>query len=334
MNNEIDFVITWVDGNDEKWRNERNKYKNEKQENKTDDNEARFRDWNLLKYWFRSVELHAPWVRKIHFITCGHLPEFLNVKAPKLNIVRHSDYMSEEYLPTFSSHPIELCMNKIKGLSEQFVYFNDDMFLNNKVNPKDFFENGKPCYEAVEACIVANDIDEIYSHIMLNNISVINHRFNKRNVIKKNFLKWYNLKYGLDIIRNICFAPWSYFQNIANKHLPVPLLKSTIDKVWEDEYDVLHKTAMNKFRSITDINQYLFRYWDIMSGNFVPKKQNGMAYHISNNGISDVKRDILKGTHKMICINDTNYLDDFENVRSQIDNAFLQRYPQKSSFEI
>ncbi|MCM1227308.1 MAG: stealth family protein [Clostridium sp.] len=334
MNNEIDFTITWVDGNDEKWKNERNKYKSEKQKNKTDDNESRFRDWNLLKYWFRSVELYAPWVRKIHFITCGHLPEFLNVNAPKLNIVKHSDYMPEEYLPTFSSNPIELCMNQINGLSEQFVYFNDDTFLNNKVEPEDFFKNGKPCYEAVEACIVAHDIDEIYSHIMLNNISVINHRFNKRSVIKKNFFKWYNLKYGTDVIRNICFAPWAYFQNIANKHLPVPILKSTIDKVWKDEYEILHKTSMNRFRSITDVNQYLFRYWDIMSGNFVPKKQNGMAYHISDNDISNVKTDILKGTHKMICINDTKYLDDFENVRTQIDNTFLQRYPNKSSFEI
>lgn len=331
MNKEIDFAITWVDGSDENWINEKSKYKDDKK--KTDNSEARFRDWELLKYWFRSVEKYAPWVRKIHFITCGHLPKFLNTDAPKLSIVKHSDYMPKEYLPTFSSHPIELCMNKIKNLSEYFVYFNDDTFLNAPVKPENFFKDEKPCYEAIEACISATDINEIYSHIMLNNISIINRRFKKRSVIKKNFFKWYNLKYGSDLIRNICLAPWNYFQNIANKHLPVPILKSTMDKVWEAEYDILNKTSMNKFRAISDVSHYLFRYWDIMNGNFVPKKQNGMAYHITNSKIENVKKDILRSKHKMICINDSVYLENFDKVKKDFQDIFSEKYPEKSAFE-
>ena len=62
----------------------------------------------LLKYWFRAVEAYAPWVGQVHFITWGHLPEWLNTQCPKLHIVNHEDYIPEKYLPTFSANPIEL----------------------------------------------------------------------------------------------------------------------------------------------------------------------------------------------------------------------------------
>ena len=97
-----------------------------------------------LKYWFRGVENYAPWVKQIHFVTCGHLPEWLNINHPKIHIVNHKDYIPEQYLPTFSSHVIELNMHRIPGLSEHFVNFNDDVFLTQPVKPEDFFQDGKP----------------------------------------------------------------------------------------------------------------------------------------------------------------------------------------------
>ena len=109
-----------------------------------DTRNVRYRDWDTLKYWFRGVEKYAPWVNKIHFVTYGHLPKFLNTNNPKLNIVNHKDFIPKEYLPTFSANPIELNLHRIKDLSEQFVFFNDDMFVINKVKSTDFFKNGKP----------------------------------------------------------------------------------------------------------------------------------------------------------------------------------------------
>ena len=81
------------------------------------------------RWWFRAVEKFAPWVNKIHFVTYGHLPKWLNIDNPKLNIAKHSDFIPQKYLPTFSSFPIEVNLHRIKGLAERFVYFNDDMFL-------------------------------------------------------------------------------------------------------------------------------------------------------------------------------------------------------------
>ena len=100
----IDFVIPWVDGNDPAWQEERRKYK---PDTGADASAARYRDMGILKYWFRAVEAYAPWVNRIHFITWGHLPEWMNTDHPKLHIVNHKDYIPAEYLPTFNANPIE-----------------------------------------------------------------------------------------------------------------------------------------------------------------------------------------------------------------------------------
>ena len=134
----IDFVITWIKDNDLNWLNEKSKYLSE---NTSGDGCARqYRNWGLLRYWFRGVEKFAPWVHKIHFVTEGHLPDWLNTEHDKLNVVKHADFIPEQHLPTFNSNAIELFMHKIPGLTEQFVYFNDDMFLIKKVDPEDFLE--------------------------------------------------------------------------------------------------------------------------------------------------------------------------------------------------
>lgn len=106
-NYDIDFVILWVDGNDENWINEKKKYEKEKGKN-DDARVVRYRDWNNLQYWFRGVEKFTPWVRKIHFVTWGHIPQWLDTSNPKINIVKHTDFIPKEYLPTFSCYPIEL----------------------------------------------------------------------------------------------------------------------------------------------------------------------------------------------------------------------------------
>ena len=90
-----------------------------------DDRIERYRDWEILKYLFRSIENFAPWVNNVYFVTCGHLPAWLNTECPKLQIVSHKDFIPEKYLPTFNSHSIEWNFHRIKNLSEHFVYFND-----------------------------------------------------------------------------------------------------------------------------------------------------------------------------------------------------------------
>ncbi|MEX6318825.1 Stealth CR1 domain-containing protein [Providencia huaxiensis] len=84
----LDIVLIWVDGNDPEWQDEYKKHSGKYINGDT--SEIRFRDFELLKYWFRGIEKYVPWVRKIHFVTCGHYPNWLEliiIKLTLLNIV-------------------------------------------------------------------------------------------------------------------------------------------------------------------------------------------------------------------------------------------------------
>ena len=78
-------------------------------------------------------------------MTCGHVPGWLNLEAPKLHFVKHADFIPVEYLPTFNCNPIEMNIHRIKGLSDHFIYFNDDTFLIDHVAEERFFRDGLPC---------------------------------------------------------------------------------------------------------------------------------------------------------------------------------------------
>src|SRR5699024_4961874 len=191
-----------VDGNDPEWQKEKMLYD---ESNKGDKRNIRFRDWDNLQYWFRGVEKYANWVNKIHFVTWGHVPEWLNTEHPKLNVVKHEEYIPERYLPTFSARPIEINLHRIPGLSEKFVYFNDYMFLLNKLTPEDFFIKGKPCDTA--ALDIAVKRDEVHATSVFNSLLIINKHFNKKDSIKNNFGKWYNFKNGYPAIKTLLLTP-------------------------------------------------------------------------------------------------------------------------------
>ena len=86
MNNKIDFIIAWVDGSDYEWQIDKEKCTGIKSNADT----CRYRDWDLLKFWFRGVEKFAPWVNRVHFVTYGHVPSWLNIKYDKLNIIKQN----------------------------------------------------------------------------------------------------------------------------------------------------------------------------------------------------------------------------------------------------
>ena len=171
----IDIVILWVDGSDPSWLEEKRKYLPPAAKDSASAN--RYRDWGLLPYWFRCIEKNAPWVRKVHFVTWGHVPAFLNLDTPKLNVVKHTDFIPAEYLPTFNSHTIEMNIHRIPDLAEHFIYFNDDMFLLRPMSEKDFFRNGLPCTYGREVPWVFRGEVGIWSHAAANDLGVINAHF-------------------------------------------------------------------------------------------------------------------------------------------------------------
>lgn len=334
----IDFVIPWVDGADPAWLTQKHHFV-PCVESAADGRDERYRDWGLLRYWFRGVEKNAPWVRKIHFVTCGHLPPWLNTAHPKLHIVQHRDYIPQKYLPTFSSHTIELNMHRMEGLSEQFVYFNDDTFILRPINSESFFRHGMPCDSALMNPIYTMDLAEISGdsrifYIPYNDVQYLNRHFDMRSCVKRNFRKWYSLKYGTYLLRNLFLAPWPRFVGFVDTHLPQPFLKLSFEEAWNDSADILDQTCSNRIRTDQDVNQWYIRYRQLAQGRFYPAVPHKNAcYQISSENIA-IFQAVRQKRHPLICINDSFKVGgNFEEEKRELIAAFDDILPEKSSFE-
>ena len=337
----IDFVLLWVDDSDPEWRKLRKQYSPDS-DFLVDDSEARYRDWETLKYWFRGVEKFAPWVNKIYFVTCGHVPSWLNLDAEKLVHVKHEDYIPKEYLPTFSSHPIELNLNRIKDLSEHFVYFNDDTFICREIPRELFYRDGKPVHQARLHAIRPGKIGAIMPHIYLNAVEVINSHYDMHEVLKKDRDKWYSVrKNGVaTVLENRYCSQFKMFPGFGNEHLPVPILKSTMDTIWKLEGARLDDTCRHKFRDVRDVSQFVFRYWQMAGGNFVPEKLENLGAHYTiksdRENVKQLCKYVTTSKYGLLCLNDADLIDTYEDfvwAKKQLIKAFDELLPDKSVFE-
>lgn len=336
MKSGIDFVIIWVDGSDREWQKTKNHYLKIEKGIEVDSNQVRYRDWDLLKYWFRAVETYAPWVDQVHFVTCGQMPEWMNPNAPKLKLVNHADYIPEEYLPTFSSHPIELNLHRIPGLSERFVYFNDDFFLAAPVTPRDFFVHGLPC-DCIEERPIEFTKREIYNSILINDIIFTNRHFNRLQNRKEHRKLWYSLNTPHITVRNLLMSIFraQNFFGLNTHHLPQAYRKETFREVWEAEHDWLDETCSHRFRSPEDVSQVVLKNWQLMKGTFTPynKRKFGKVFLIEQD-LQEIRNVLLNQKYKAVCLNDDPAIQDFDGTKQKLIEIFEQVFPEKSSFEI
>lgn len=328
---DIDFVITWVDMNDPKWQADFSKYSGRKENTKNGVSEARFRDNGFLRYWFRGVEKFAPWVRRIHFVTSGQKPEWLDESNPKINLVNHKDYIPEEFLPTYNSVVIERYIHRIPGLADHFVYFNDDFYIINTIAPTRFFRNGMPC--DIAAFLYNPSLSQWYKRIK-NNLKIINRHFDKREVMRRDRDKWFHKSYGSKARWNYLLKPYGKFITLRTPHNAQPYLKSTFEEVWAVAGKELTETSVNRFRALNDLTPELFRTWQICRGNFEPY-----------NTYSDTKmfplmvrprqavRAIYNQSYSLICLNDNVHIRNYDRVMADIRAAFESILPEKSGFE-
>ena len=153
-NNPIDVVIAWVDGSDNFLIKKRKNYlKSNLSEIPPGAQSTRFSSLNEINYCLISILKFASFVRKIFIVTDGQTPsinEIVKKYFPKrisdIEIIDHKhifrDY--EDFLPTFNSICISNMLWRIEGLSDHFVYFNDDVFLTRKISPEVWFKKERP----------------------------------------------------------------------------------------------------------------------------------------------------------------------------------------------
>lgn len=331
QNYPIDIVVPWVDGSDPNWNRERKRW-NAINENKGDNREIRFRDFDLMRYWFRGVDKFLPWIHRVYFVTWGHRPDWLNNNCRKLRIIKHEDYIPEEYLPTFSSHTIELNLHRIHGLSEHFIYSNDDTFVLRPMSSKKFFDKGLPklCGAQTLLQFKKGGID----HMIANDLEIVNAHFDKKRVVKAKPWKWFWPSYGKYNLYNLYLYPFDLFTGFRIMHTMNPFLKSIYSEVWKEEADVLRETCSNKFRTVNDVNQWLILYWHMAKNKFLPKGYKSSYFLTIGRDDETIKTLITKQSCDMICLNDDLEKVDFIREKQYLKSCFEKILPEKSCFEI
>ncbi len=338
MSDTIDFVITWVDGNDPEWQEEMRSYLPEEDLGQGS-SEERYREWDNLRYWFRGVERFAPWVRTVHLVTWGHVPSWLDLNHPKLHVVRHEDFVPAEYLPVFSAHPLEANLHRIPGLSERFVYFNDDMFLCAPVRPADFFHNGLP-RDIAALNVHCNARSQPIQQICINNVGVINDHFDFHTWVRENRHKILDPRYGKLLARSLVLLNCPRFPGFFNPHAPQPFVRHVFDEVWEAEPELLREVCSHRFRLPSDVSQWVFKDWQIAKGGFWPRpaSYSQRFFFVGDEALAEAQRAadcIRAGKTRMVCPNDGPMTsEDFEVARALVNGALDERLPQPSSFEV
>ena len=333
MVEKIDFVVAWVDGNDPVWRKKKAQYDGTINTSKEGMNSDKaYREWGTFKYWFRGVEKFAPWVNKVYLVTDNQKPSWLELHSDKLVLVDHTEIICNDYLPVFSANPIESNIHRIPGLSECFVFFNDDVYLTAPVEPTDFFsDDGLPKYVTALAPITTERYGT--GHFQMNDMGIITTHFTREEILKNG--KFFSIKQGVKgIAKSLLYRHSKFICGFWENHLTHPLLKSTMELVWEKEKDVLEKTSASRFRSPSDTNVWLFKYWQIASGQYaIGNPKLGGLFSLDNAG-PDFWKLLNSRKYKVMCINDGFNVQNENQVMDDFIKAMNQLFPDKSSFEI
>ena len=330
---DVDVVVLWVDGNDPEWLKEKQEYTGYR------DTVNRYRDWGLMKYWFRGIYEFLPWIRKIHFVTWGHVPDFLDTDNDKIHIVNHKDYMPNEVLPTYSAQALEMNIHRIEGLSEHFIYFNDDMFVLRPMMKTNFFdEHGFPRmhYEEFPIRIKGHEANIAYQRTMAADIAAINRNFNKRDVSIKNLLWKRTLGLPLrSIVRTLALKVLypEFYTGFKTFHSVSVLKKGTMEKLWEAETKVMEETTERRFRHPDSVNRSLIDWWQLVTGDFSPRRDDSSVYEITERTIDDICNEIKYQRSEIMCINDPDEEIDFEGYSRRIQDAFETLLPDKCEYE-
>ncbi len=329
----IDVVFTWVDGSDPEWiaRNRDMLISN----GLADPSKSpRYADHEELRYSLRSVERFLPWARKIFIVTDRQKPKWLDANHPKIRIVDHREiFLNAEDLPTFNSVAIEANLHRIPGISERFIYFNDDMMLGRPFEPEDFFApDGRPrsfifqnsLLDLCNFCILQADwLFRPCQKAWLTMRQMRNRRASISATVRTSLLA---------IIKHNGRA--ALFQK--TNHTPIAHCLTTLNATEQEFASEFRACCSHHFRSGDDLFFPLFFATNgLMRGLTVPSRfsrKDIFYFHLGRDESEGLSK-LLDRTYGFISVNDGKGSlseNDLKAFRSTMD----QFYPQPAPFEI
>ncbi len=311
----IDVVYTWVDDTDPQWRARRDQALHEEGRpplGRMAHGAFLYRNRDELRYSLRTLERFAPFVRRVHVVTAGQVPSWLDTPNPRVSVVDHEEIFPDPtHLPTFNSHAIEANLHRIEGLSEHFLYCNDDFFFGRPLQPEKFFHaNGLARCFPSRAQIPPGPVTDADPGV---------------DVAAKN---------GRDCLLD------AFGRRVAQKfkHAPHALRRSVLAELEERFADRLRATSSHRFRHPDDLSvaASLCHHYGLLTGATVT---GGIRYDYVWLDELDRVTDRLKGILEnrrldAFCLNDA---EPPEEQRHELDDAvvsFLEQYvPEPSEFE-
>ena len=308
----VDAVYTWVDGTDPAWRERFDRARAEAhgvEYHAESQAENRYTSRDELRYSLRSLDMYAPWIRHVYLVTDQQVPSWLRPDTDRLTVVDHRDVFPDpQVLPIFNSSAITTVLHHIEGLSEHYLYLNDDVFFGRDVTPETFwFGSGvAKIFPSKQARPFgpAHAADEPHVNISQN-------------------------------IRAALQRSTGHSISLAIRHTPYPQIRSVNAEI-EDRYsDIVRATAAQRFRHHTDIAlDQLFHYYAQVTGHAVPAS---ISYEYVN--VADarhlwrLRRLLATRGRAVFCLNDAP-VPAVEPIDPDQIARFLRAYfPFRSTFE-
>ena len=307
----IDLVYLWVDGNDPVWQEKRNRTIGVTEKTSAVNCDGRYANHDELRYSLRSAELFAPWLRHIFIVTDNQTPEWLDTSNPKIQIVDHTQIMPAEALPCFNSSVIEHFLWRIPGLSERFLYANDDMYFGRPVSPTDFFAPDGLPYIRQNRRLLRRPLLWLKSKLSGKEMSHYNRIVqNGAELVRRHYGKYYGAK--------------------AHHNIDA-YLKSDCEETFNIFLKQLRQTFPNHVRSDNDIQRSLYNYAALARRRAHPlyvSQRTSLRVHIQNPRHYDKFR---KFNPMLFCMNDSEYATEADRIHSK--EFLAARFPEKSDFE-
>ncbi|MFJ8601679.1 stealth conserved region 3 domain-containing protein [Streptomyces shenzhenensis] len=308
----VDAVYTWVDGDDPAMAAKRRAHQahSDNPIAPRETGASRYTSHDELRYALRSLEMYAGFVRHVYLVTDSQLPGWLDPGAAGLTVIDHRDILPGDALPVFNSHAIESRLHHIPGLSEHYLYFNDDVFVNRPVRAEHFFHgNGiaRIPLSPLKLGVGAPHPLEPAPNSAGKNAREVIRRFHGRYVTHKSL------------------------------HTPHPQLLSVMREMESLAIEELERTSYSRFRSITDVApaSTLHHHWAIATGRAVPAEYRFRYIQL---GTPDMQRrlDRLAAGEEVdfFCLNDVETAPESRAAARTAMRAFLERkFPFPSRFE-